>query len=917
MSGAPHPFRSLPVRIAAVLLLAACSSRPPPPPTPPLPTPTPLPSLRLPTRGTPLVDFDRIAGWTVSSATGKPSLVKNSTHPIWGEQTAEIRFTPSAPGPHSVTLRPPEPWPGPTLFNSVTLWVWDDGTPDLRPDHAIHLQVLDTHEVLHEIVLPYRPQNEWQMLHLRVPNSPPGPLRILALEWRLPATAIAPQRLLLEGLHLYQEQFGRIPQAVTFVRPHGYSAPFAPLRSNSVLLDFPTRPAAFRPPEPPERSIVTLRRLDGETHALRYETSSSSLEYRVIPAAGAPRIQVRVNDRDWPQVWSGFGVENSGDVPELRFARIEDQKLTLQYSQGLRYEISLHGRSLQIEAHSLSESVSALRLGELGGGNAQETFPLYLPFLRLSPDQRWPVVRLRRGGEELLVSCFPDWWFSLAGRHEAADGPSDSGGETLGRMSYSPRWRGSRNIFRERIYLNVSTRLSEVLPSPAAPPAFHRSQLSSRVWMGPHDDDSIPAPGLQEELLRILPRETFWSEDQISRHENGDWRPYPDSGFILKTGRLPGQALIRLSDRMAKTPAAFVLSGAATAFPPWFFTDYDSRMTGGGTYTQAWAERAAFYQQAAAEINAPLLAEGGSEWLMAGFFAGFLPDFPFGLRELHPFLPHIAWNNLQPVSALLGLGDPADFSLPGDDAPDEALLLDRMIATQIAYGACGQIPDLKDPGLRLKAHRLLGTLQTLLDGRTCERIAYAGDNGFVDAAEALRLDVLHRSRLYLRLDDQTEIWVNGDLLDAWTLRVDDQRLVLPPFGFVLRGPKGWVIQALNEQGKPFAATIAPEQVWLHSPQGRSRFGGLELHGSACVTPARDNAPAQIELDMWTGDVSVDATLLGLRQAGTVRGEDQAGNAIAAVPLELKGDVWVLRSDAPLRRVSVHGRVVGAETKFLP
>jgi|GEM_PF-1189826 len=941
-------FPLIPVVTTTAVFLALCSGcmsrrRPAPPPPVVQPLPAPTSRLRLPQRGSPVTGFDRLAGWEVRSETGEVELVKNTDRAIWGGAAAELRFRPNGPGPHRVTLTPDEPWRIQSLFNTILLWVWHDGKRGLRADSAIRLLARDAGGASREWRLPYRPEAGWQMLHLREEETLPWPVRIESLQWVLPEGTTEPQVLFLESLSIYQEVLGRIPQNIQYVRPYEYPPAFAPRRDNSVVLDFPSGPAAFRPQTRSERSIRKVERLGVDRFLFSYESDAGRLGYVVNATPGAPSVDVRVDGERYPGLWRNLGVAGPETPPVLRFARIDDDVLFLQYTGGVHYEVSLHGKTLQVEAASLSENLTSLDLGSIAAPDGSLPKVLYPPFLRLREDRRWPVFQVDEGERTLLVSCFPDWWFSMAGGYEPVRSTAARTGVSLGRMVYTPRWRGSRNAFRERLYFTVSEQLEEVLPSPAAPRALYRDETERWVWRGRPGRSTLeerePLSGLalippEEGVpmgwrhttvttgrevfpISVRPVDPIWEDDLLSRDGKGAWREHPSGGYLMKSGRFDRDAVKRVRELRGEGAGAFLFLPDVTAHPPWRYTDFDARMTGAGTYAQTWAETGAFLQQTAAEWGGPVLGGGGSEWLWAGLVAGVVPEFPHGLGELHPFLPHVAWKNIHPYMDLLGLGGPEAFAHPYGPSDSRERRVDRMLASMVAYGAVGRLPSLEDSVLRRKVHRYQQALQPAFDAQTTERIAYWDGARFLSAGEALHTGALLRSRLYMRLKNQTEIWVNGDYDGEWTVRVDNRSVRLPPFGFVVRGEDVLAVNGLTETGSPLSWAETPDWVWISSSEEVVSRDGVTVRGTLYVRRAKEGAPAVLEVSDWRGEARISAERLGLSRVGTLIARDSEGRVLPDVELLREEKEWVLRGDSALRRVTVYEEVRGAEANFLP
>lgn len=806
------------LKFSVLIVLSGCmiscrSRNPEESPPSPVPTPVPAPSPRLPQRGNSITDFERLANWMVETDSGTADLSRNREQSIWGRGSAELHFVPGAEGPHQVTLAPDEPWRIPSQFDTVLLWIQHEGESWIREDHFIQIQYRDQNGLRGEWTLPYQPRPGWQMLHVRIKTPVPYPVSVESLRWVLPNRVTGPQTLWLDSFSIYQEVLGRIPKRVDYVRPHGYAPAFAPLRKNSVTLDFPTGPAAYRPRTRDERSVISLKTEKPDTFLFQYESKESTIGYRITATPTFPRVEILLDGAVYPDVWSHMRMEGLLRPPELRFSRASDTRLDLQYTEGIQFQFSLHGKTLQIEISSLLETIQTLDLGRIHAPRSEHPRVLWIPFLRLREDQRWPVFVHPGRTRPFLVSVIPDWWFSLGSRYHLQREPSMRDGIRLGRIEYEKRWRGSRNMFRERLYLTVSHRLQDVLPTPASPPALF-SDLSNPFEAGTSGAESLDVNGMN--LLSVHPLEPDWEDGLLARTPEGEWKAHPREGYILKSGRLDGLPMARLLAKQSEQHPSRIWVPSLGRYPPWQFTDYDVRMIGAGTYTQTLSEIGAFLQQATAEGGGPLMTRGGSEWLWAGLVSAFVPDFPHGVLELHPFVPHFAWQNVHPFSRILGLGTLEAFRLPTDTREDEETLLDRYLAFQLAYAATGNIPTIENPRLTEKAERITEVLYPHLGGQEVDRIAYWTDEGFVDAGEAIQRGSLERSQLYIRLRDQTEIWVNGDLRNAWSLRVDGRDLTLSPFGFVLRSEKIFVLNNPGWKGTPGSALIeTPGHTWSY------------------------------------------------------------------------------------------------------
>ncbi|MGA0334019.1 MAG: hypothetical protein ACO3NW_08690, partial [Kiritimatiellia bacterium] len=667
----------------------------------------------------------------------------------------------------------------------------------------------------------------------------------------------------------------------------------------------------YRPLTRDEKSLQSLHRLEDGVYAFRYESKEMKLEYRISPAEGMPSVEVILEGETQPGLWTGAGLQSGEGAPTLRFSRMSGDKLLLQYTQGVQFELSLHGKTLQMDMNSLLENISSLDLGKLTPGPGRELSMLRFPLMRVSEENPWPVIALKSGTGTYLVSCFPDWWNSLASRWQPGSDTGIQSGFSLGRMNYEPRWRGTRNMFRERIYFTVSQRVQDVLPQPASPVAMYRQEMGNRQRGA---DRKIP----QISLFSIGPLDPGWEDRILARDAHGEWREHPlGTGILLKPGLFDGWPLRRLVEFREQQTGDLLEVPAAAQFPPWRFMDYDVRSVGAATFSQTFAETGALLQQIEAEWGGGILSRGGAEWFWSGLVSAVEPEFPLGIQQLHPLLPHFAWWNVHPYTQILGLGRLDQFALSTDPERKEETLLNRALAFQVAYGALGRIPKLRNPSLTMKARRIQELLQPHFAGAQVERIAYWGNEQFLDAGEALAADKLRDSRLYIRLDNETEIWVNGDLFGDWQVRVDGREILLPPFGFVVRGNHLFVMNLPEKDQAPGLCLLETEnQTWVSSP-GRV-VDELQMSLQGCLQVTRlSEGEVQIDVADWHGEARISAELLRLKQIGSLRAIDREGESVRDLHLLRDGSDWIFQSDSPLRRIWISEKIRGREMNFSP
>jgi len=890
----------------------------------PTPTPVPLSDFRRTPRASPVADFERIAGWRASSETGDVVLSKGADKAVWGAFGAELRFVPHSPGPHKIRLIPDQPWMVRSPFSDYALWIRQSGKV-LDAPHTLRILGRDAGGGLRAWDLEYRPQGRWQYLHGRESEQIPWPLAVERLEWRIPEGAQGEQVLWMDNLMIYQEVVGRIPQGINAVRPHEYAPAFAPVRKNSVQLDFPTSKHAFLPQGPSERAVVKSERENDRTFRFDYQDRTMSISYRVHADPGSPRLTAWSDGQEAQHTWEWTDVRLEGleGAPELRYAHLRDDRLWLQYTDGFSCEFRLVGRTLQIELNSQSEQVSRLHLGSLRLLGSEQARKLEFPYLQMDQETPWPILTWTQGERNWMLSCFPDWWYSMASHYRSPAAQTDAAVTALGSMDYDPRWRGGRNVFRERLYLTLGQRIEDVLPAPAHPVAMYRESLEdlllvegdSETYWQELNQGSDRYPVEPSRLLSLLPIDEAWEENQVARRSSGDWLAHPGGGWVRKTARLDEASAIPEREQAWGTPW---MEAEWFRFPPWRFLDSDVRMPGAGTYAQSWAELGAYSQQLSAETGSPLVGQGGAEWFWAGLASGFTAEEGRRIQDVVPILPHVSRGMILPGSALLGIGSPEQMTWPGE-VLSEGEKVDRLLALQIAYGATGKVAYSSDFEAYCRAYRILSVLHPRVGRQGVDRIAYWDGARFLDMGEALVEGALTRSQIYIRLQDATEIWVNGDTEQDWQVRVDGKELKLPPFGFVVRGEDFFVLRGHEGESGLLAVVEHGEGVWLQSPEDETGIPGLEAHG--CVYVDAAGAPQVLEVTLCPGvqEIHIDPEMFGMDRVGTVELLDGEGRLVpeAALVDDEARPGKRLRNPESVRKIRIFREIRAHETKFVP
>jgi len=451
-------------------------------------------------RRKPLVDFEDLTGWTVETRKGfvTAGLYRSQEKRLWGEHVAKVVFratgdiVPADESRRSVIIRPPEPIPIPAEFDSIDLWVY--GTYYYRPGgFTISLQFEDNQGRLRSVILDGRsgPHSDvngvfwggWSIAHRTLNEivSPPAKFVSLTIGQII---GDHEQVTYLDSLSFYVADRSPVPSEI-------------PSWSE---LDFPTRPDTILPDLGPGITYRNSVIKEGDTVTLRYEGSDETIFYGYRPATGTlSDIQAiyKGSVRFQPMRGGGLVLDVAGrriqpEDPAVR-RTLENYKVGDEGVRAVwRYEVEgdaflvdiglrIKQKSLIVDVASDTRLVSEVRIGTVAGLPRPKL--VEVPYLTLSGAMHPSEDPAILCTDDLFLSVFMDWYNSDASELFGEKGLAEDGTATCnGGSAYFPLTNGSRNPLRERIFLNISGKFSEVLPTIPNPPSPRLQRTRRCVW---------------------------------------------------------------------------------------------------------------------------------------------------------------------------------------------------------------------------------------------------------------------------------------------------------------------------------------------------------------------------------------------------------------------------------------------------
>jgi len=725
-----------------------------------------------------LVDFEDLAGWKLELYGGAEGELRRSREQqMWGRYVAKFFY--SGRGKQSrLVARPPEPLPIPQRFDSIELWGygnrWSWVSDPSTPPAVVSVLVSDARGKEFAVQLTDIRWKQWWLIHRRLPQETLAaivwPARFTGLE--IAGVQHSERRYFYcDSLAFYTEKLAPLefkPQPKRNLKP--FRGQIAGLNTGQGTLPFPTREETILPANfEPEFRLSAERPAPGRFQ-FRYQGKDAQVLYEYRPRTGElEELSASLNGGPPLRPLAGGGLRFT-DTPagqvsrgELLAAALEDGVLTARFRYGPRlaeYQLRLWQKSLVLDVWCEGGDAVELHFGRVAG--VHNPRPLVVPYLTYGAAN--PRVLLAGPSDKpLFASVWFDWYRSNASQPYASKTPAiaaDSA-EINGGMRYLPKTDGQRNNLYERIFLTVSPRYEETLPTIPNPPSLRRQEGKQVVWTvtepatfeADHlrcrrirsygldkimqhshevtwrdEGDSFtlrlraaPQKGGDAGLRRYIqaqnalgwlqgtytnytdfaPVNTNWNPDYVQREPSGEWRRAWPRNYALK----PAKAVEFdqfYAPRIKETYGVRMsYTDVHTAVAPWAYCDFDARVPGAGTFAatfNAYGQLLLNDQR----IYGPTQSEGTYQWLYAGLESGTYGWVYTDVNLLvHPLDVAFMLMKIHPLEANYGMGY-TDYYLSRLDpqwkqSPKRRDYVDLFLATAIGYGNLGWL--VKDWGL--------------------------------------------------------------------------------------------------------------------------------------------------------------------------------------------------------------------------
>ncbi len=456
----------------------------------------------------PLIDFENLASWSISTQNAVAKFQVSEECLLWGKKTGKLTFRRQKKGNSKIVIAPPNPIKINEPFNVVQCWIWRDVWSWVRhpkPAAQITIKALFSCESLgksFKVILSNRPWKGWLLCYIK-----------LAEQQR----KIANKNVCFDGFEI-TGQFNDTDNIAFFdnfaLIDEDSSKPlkFKPRPKRGIdmfngqsqgmnigkgRLPFPTRKETILPTNLCEHSINKIYQ-DGDMIMGKYKGDDGNLLWRIslkkgpfngiafkrqeqgkwiMPCQhGGIYLVSKQGKSVYPKTQKLIAIQRIKNYIETNWLMIADDGVSTRAKINYR----IWGKTLVINIISRGGKVSALSYGY--GVGFENPKLITLPYHTYKAQGTPAVVAFGTSDKPLFFASNTDWYRSNASEIRAKhfiEGDKiiyDFG------VLYHPKTNGKRNHCYERFFLTVSNKLEEVLPNIANPTSPWKHITGTKIW---------------------------------------------------------------------------------------------------------------------------------------------------------------------------------------------------------------------------------------------------------------------------------------------------------------------------------------------------------------------------------------------------------------------------------------------------
>ena len=278
---------------------------------------------------------------------------------------------------------------------------------------------------------------------------------------------------------------------------------------------------------------------------------------------------------------------------------------------------------------------------------------------------------------------------------------------------------------------------------------------------------------------------------------------------------------------------------AHASLPPWDHVDFDSSNQQAGSWLAALRAQQTILSSQGPAQQGPAVGEGGHHGFYPGLLHGYLAHQPGAAPHKRPLLVDFDLRYLHPFETDAGLGTFEQFfaaEIPPEEKNSRSSYFDRYLATTIAYGHAGLLPDPTVWGMAAtaKTYYLLRELQTCYLGVPVSSIRYHREGNLLTTTDALVSGAYEQSQVQVTYENGLLIYVNGGWEAEWSIEREEATYSLPPGSFLAVGPDDLLVYSGDTGMGRIDYSRCSEYRYCDTRGNRMELGAVTLNGAALV-----------------------------------------------------------------------------------
>lgn len=830
----------------------------------------------------PFVSFDNCEKWIIETENCNADLYLSSEQRIYSSKTGKLvyRTTNKEASIKLIYEKPieiPEPWDCIDFWTFGDHWLWGEPHFSTAFRHFALIEGADgkTHEIDFSqsgyggLVHKY-----WFLNHIKVNEKIISPAKFIGIKFYSNNTTPKEEhKLFLGPLYIYNESlrelsFKAFPKKLPF-----------PLRKETIL------------PINKDSTFRNSIKKNGSIYQLVYQGVDMTMKYNIDPSSGVLNgIGLQVNDNNYELCKDAeFIFTTNNKVSwKTKSEAIRHDTLFVEFISNidkLEYNFScwytIKQKSLIVGIHENSEigHVKEITLGKTG--KLDKIKLVTVPFLPYNYSRHPKLLY----GDNLFFFKQFDWYYSDASNLTTDNNVNDGWINYNNGVEYIPKTNGERNPVREKLFINVSNDVTEVLPTIDNPPSPMKSFQANRLWMIEGGDNyelnkknarrlrslgmenvtiryhegfwrdagesytfrTNTAPGrggnkavkefikdikeldwrvgLYTNYTDFAPVNENWNPDWVLRERDGSWQISWSRCYAPKPMiALEQQALLAPIINKTLSPNHSYCD-VHTAVSPMSRVDYDYRVPGAGTFRRTFECFGLLLLNEKKAYRGPVFSEGGNHWWYAGLVDGNYANYSPLINTI-PIFPEFQLLKIHPLQMDAG-------NLPAQG--------NEYLAYTLAYGHIGILSgDLTE---MLKRYAVLQTLQEHYVMVPIKRISYFDNmNNEFNSSDAIRRGLNERAKLKLEYDNGFTVYINFSD-EKWDVYAMKKGYSLPKHG-ILAYTADWKTYALSGMCNEFKSNNNNYKIDLVVSQNQYYF---DTHNSLIQIPLGFEAEGKIFL----------------------------------------------------------------------